>query len=193
MQNGALRLPNAQINAEEVIDILGVGFLYFARDQQIPCAPVEQQVAFTLPRLEHAALALTAHESHRLPPVERPDRDGRGEQCEREDAVIVGNSGERAKGTLGLLVPFVGITHFGECAHHHLRRQSEHVAHILITHLLKRKLAEHTRLPRHAADVIAGGVGGLKRTLQGVGLLGRWLQLQVCHKFHNLKYSTFER
>jgi hypothetical protein len=138
---------HARVDPKHVINIEEVKFLDLARYQQIPIAAMEQQIAFTLASGKHAPLTFAAHEPYRLSPEERPDRNGRIGQSKREDAVIVGNRGKRAKGALGLLVELVGIADLGKRTHDHLRRQTKLLAHLLIAQLLERKFAE--ALPLH--------------------------------------------
>ena len=195
--DGSIRVAgnvgHTQVNPKDVVNVLWVGFLNLARYQQIPVATVEQQVAFALPGGKHPALALTTHKGDGLPAPQSPDRKRRVRQGEREDAVIVGDGSVWAKGAPGLRVELVGVAHFSECAHDHLRRQAKHLTHILIAQLLKRKLAKGARLPGYAADVVARFIRLLQRAPQSVCLLRCWLQLELCGKFHILKYNTQER
>ena len=143
--DGSIRVAGdvcgTEIDPKHVVNVLGVKLLNLARHQQIPLAAMEQQIAFTLPSSKHRPLTFAADERDGLASVKCPDRDGRIGQGEREDAVIVGNAGKRAKRTLGLLVQFVGIPDFGKRPHDHLRRQAKRFANVLIAQLLKRELA----------------------------------------------------
>ncbi len=60
----------------------------------------------------------------------------------------------------------------------------------LVAQLLKCKLGEDACRPSNAADMVAGGVCGLKRTLERVGLFCGWLQLQLGDQLHIVEYST---
>src|SRR5262245_4644007 len=141
--DGSIRVAgdvgHAKINSKHVVNVLRSRFLYLARHQQIPLATVEQQITLTLASDEHPPLPFTAHEPYSLSSVQRPNRNGRVGQSEREDAVIVGNGGERAKRALGPYVEFVGITHFSKRPYDHLSRQAKLFAHILIAQLLECK------------------------------------------------------
>jgi len=181
---------HTQVNPKHVVNVLGVGFLNRARHQQILVAAMEQQITLTLARLEQCLLAFATHERDGLPPVERPDRDGRVRQGEREDAVVVGDTGKWAKRAPGLFVELVGVADLGKRPHRHLSRQAKRLAHLLIAQLLKRKLAKGATRPRAGADVVAGSIRNLKRVLQGVGLFRGRLQFQLCCQFHIVKYST---
>ena len=183
---------DTKINPKHVINMLRITFLNLARHQQIPLAAAEQQIAFALAGGKHQSLTFATHERNALPPLQCPDRDGRVGQCERENAVIVGDRGEWAEGALGLLVQFVGIADFGKRTNNHLRRQAERLSHILIGQLLKRKFAERARVPRHIADAVTRSVGRLKRAPQRISLLGIRQQLQVCDQLHLLKFTTLE-
>ncbi len=184
---------HAEINSQHIVNVLRIRFLYLARYQQIPVAAMKQQITLALPRFQHPPLTFTTDERNRLPPVECPDRERRVEQGEREDAVIVGDTGVRAKHPLGLFVQLVGIAHFGEHAHRHLCRQAERLTHMLIAQLLQRKLPKRMCFPRDIADGVARSVGRFKRALERIRLFGRRLQLQVRDQLHILNYSTKER
>lgn len=184
---------DAQVNAKHIVYVLGIGFLHLARDQQIPRAPVEQQVAFTLACGEHLTLPLATDKRNGRSPAQSPDRYLRWRKGERENAVIVGNTGKRAKRALCFLVQFVGVSNFGKRPHGHLCRQPEPLAYLRVARLLERKLAKRARFPRNIADEVARGVGRLKRAPEEIGLFGRRLQLQLCNQLHTLNYSTYER
>lgn len=181
---------HTEINAKHTVNVLRVKRLNVACDQQIPRATVEQQIAFTVARGKQRPLPFAAEERNRLPSVERPDRNERVGQRKREDPVIVGNTGARAKRAFRRFVTLVGIAHFRERAYRHLRRKTKCCTHILIARLLQGELAKCMRVPGDIAYVVARGVRSRKRALQGIGLFWRRLQLQLCSEFHLLKYST---
>ena len=181
---------DTKVYTKHVVNILWRQFLHFARHQQIPHATVEKQIAFALAGSKHRTLTFAANERKRLPPVERPQRYGRTVQIERQNTIIVGDTGKRAKHALGLLVKLVGVANPGKRPHSHLCRQAELVAHVLITQLLQRELAKRAGVPRHGADVITGSVSRTQRARQGRVLFAGRLQLDLRRKLHILNCAT---
>src|SRR6266540_5788217 len=113
---------HAQIDSKHVVNVLRVGFLYFAGCQQIPVAAMVDQIGFAHAGLKQLHLALTSDKGDRQASQKRPDRHRWLVQVPRENAVIIGDGGEWAEGALGLLVELVAVAYFGKRTNNHLRR-----------------------------------------------------------------------
>jgi len=164
---------HAQIDPKYVVDVDRVRRFDLGSRKEIPVAAHEHQIALAAPKHKQLPRLFAAHKRDGLPLIERPDRNRRIRQCKRENTIIIGDCGCRAKCAFRARVKLVGVAYFCQCADDHLRRQVECFAHILIAQLLKRKLAKSARLPRHVTDVVACRVRGFKRASERIGLIGR--------------------
>jgi len=175
---------HTQIDAQRAFDINQIGIVNIDGGEQIPIAAHEGEVALAFTEWQQRFLMVAAHEGDSGPAVQCPDRHRRIRQGKREDAIIVGNRGCRAKCALGFRVQLVGVSDFRQDANSHLRSQSERFAHILIAQLLERELPKRARVPSDLANVVAGFVRPNQRAMQRIRLIGRGQEFQLYCKFH---------
>ncbi len=186
-------VDDSQINAKRACHIYGSGIIYIAGRQQIEVTLKQNEVAFPLLVFEQFPLTLTAGKRRFDPAFKSPDGNGRVDQVVTEQAGIVGNTAGYLKGAPGFLVQFVSVGNLGDTAHNHLSGQIETLPNVIVNSLLELVLAKRLMLPGVITDIITCLVSPFKRLLQEVKLLLSWLELNLCRKFHILKYSTFVR
>ena len=167
------QVDDAKVHTKRTINLVRWWLVNVARHQQKESALAIHQVAFALSRLQKLALALTGNERHALTTAECPDRERLLRKLKRENTVIVGNAAVGFVCALCLALELVTIANFRKASNDHLRRKAILGADTMIRQRLKVELPKGLLLPCNAADVIAGGVGTFKRTLQCVGLLRR--------------------
>lgn len=175
---------DTQIDAKDAISLVQFWCFNFTRDEQIPRAGDEHQIALAALMREQRALPFATDERDCLSPVECPDRNQRIGKRKRENAVIVGNRAVWPERALFLVIQLVGIRDFGNTAHRHLRGKAERFAHALIGQLVHGKLAERARRKGNLTDKVAGGISRFNRASERVGLRWRRVQVQLDGELH---------
>jgi hypothetical protein len=175
---------DTQVNTERAINLDRFGCFNGARSKQVPGAADEGEISFATLVFEQLALVLTTHKRDGLSPIQCPDRNKRVGKREREDAIIVGNCAKWSKPAQRLPIQLVAIRDFGNTAHGELRGQVKRLTRRLIGQFVDGKLPKGCALPGHLADVVAGGVGRLKRAFERSGLFRRGQQFQLDGEFH---------
>lgn len=185
------KIDDTKIDSQRLIDIVGRWFVNVARHKEVELTFTQDQIAFTLSRLQQLVLAFATHKGYVFQsPIHRPDRNRLLVEVERQDAIIVGDTAVRSVRALHLPIQLVAVTDFRKAADHHLCRQAVISLDLLVHQLLQIVLPKDLLFPRHATDCVARGVRRFQRALQRISLFGHRLQLDLGDDFHILNYST---
>jgi hypothetical protein len=187
------QIHNAQIDAKCAFGVNRFRRFDLAGNEQIPLASDERQIGFSALCSKQFALTLATDERDRLPPVECPDRDFRPLEVVGQDAIVVGDRAMGLKRALCLAIELIGIRDFADTTNRQLRCQAECLTYRLIGQFVDRKLAKRPAPPCHLTDVVARGVGRLKRAAQRISLFRRWKQLDGGGQSHIMSMSQSER
>jgi hypothetical protein len=127
---------------------------------------VVNQVALAPLAFEHSALAISTYVRNTLPAPERPDRDlfPLGEVA--QEARIVREAAPDGEAAVFVGIGLVGIGHFADSPHGHLRREVEALTHVVVYLFVELVLAERLRLLRTVRDMVARLIGTLQRLKQ---------------------------
>lgn len=185
-------IGDSKVNPQCGINLIGGWLIHVARHKEVEHPTAQDQIAFTLAGAQQLALAITARERHGLAVFlrHRPDTDRFRAKVEGQDSVIVGDAAVRPICALQPSIQLITVPNLRQAANHHLGRQAVCSLNPLIDQLLEVVLPKYLVLPRHTADVSAGGVGHFKRARQCCGLLGSRLQFNLGNNFHILKCSA---
>ena len=173
---------NTQINAQEAIRLIRGRLNHVDGAKEKPSAFAENQIAFTLARVQQHAFTRATDEGNLLAPVERPDRNVI--QTIAQNPVIIGHRAVLAENPLLALVEFISIGDFGNYAHGHLSRQAELITDSLVGELVQLELTESLGLPGCARGFIGGGIRSLKCLFERGDLLGSRFKFQPDSQFH---------
>ena len=187
------QIDNAQIDAQDTLDIDWFGRFDFASNEQIPLATHQRQIGFPALCGKQFTPSLTTNERNCLSPVECPDRNLGTFEVVGQDAIVVRNRTVSLERALCVSIQLVGIRDFSDTAHHKLRGKVERLAHGLISQPVDRELAECLCFPRHMADIVTGSVGRFKRALEGIRLFRRGEQLDGGSQSHIMIIPGIER
>jgi len=184
---------HAQVNPKHAFHVDWFGCLNLGGGEQVPLTTHERQISFAASECKQLSLAFAAHERDFLSPLERPDRDSGVLMGVRQNALIIGNRAVGLKRALSLSIQLIGIRDLGDTAHRQLRRQRKRFSRGLIGQPVDGELAKRLALPRHLADVVAGGIRRLKRAPERISLFGRGQQFQLDRQSHNMIVPQSER
>lgn len=168
-------------------------FFYVAGLEQIELTGAVDQIAFAAQPLKHYQLALTSHERHFLPPAHRPDTDLPLVKLVGHKALIEREGSKGLEAALRFAVNLVGVSNFGEHAHHHIRAKLKLLTNVVVAQLVKRELTEYLRAPRNITHVVAGSICGLKRLLEQCVLLRCRLELELGNQFHTDYFTKYRQ
>jgi len=171
-------VDNAEVNAEEAIDILQLGLFNVASSQEIELPALEEEVRFALARFEKLSLPFAAYVGNLLAASDSPDGHELLLRAPGQYTVIIGDSTVGLKAALLPSIQLVGIGDLGNAADSHLSREPKLLANFVVEKMVKVVLAKSAGLPALFGDVIAGAIRYLKGFLERSKLLVRGLE---CH------------
>jgi len=178
------QINDAQINSKNTFRGQQFGIVKVTHGGDVPMAAHKHQIHFALAMLEQLALMFAANEPDFDAPVQRPDRNPVIGQ-KPENPVVIRLRAQRAKRALRFLVQLVGVGHFCDATHGHLRSKVKLLSNGLINQLMQIKLPECFSLPSLYRNPVTRLVAPFKRLLEQFSLFGRRLQFDVSHKFHS--------
>lgn len=192
------------LHAQPPLDRNLLRLLHFADLMEVESATPIHQISLSPPLLQQFKLPFPADERHAQSPSRAPDRDRLLlVRAPRENPLIVGDAAVRLERALGLSVELVGVGNLRDLSHHHLRRQGEHLARLVIDQLVEVVLPKRLGFPSPLTDVVARGIGRFQRLLEGFGLLwcNKKLDLRdqshgsyvIAHTFYIVKYRDRSR
>jgi energy-coupling factor transporter ATP-binding protein EcfA2 len=149
------------------------------------------QMSWDLPALEQFPLTFSTHKRDMHSPVHRPNRNPVREQLPRQNTVIVGNTAQLLESRLGLFIHFVGICHFGDHPHHHLRGYVELGTDVFVAKVMQIVLLERLGPPGTLTHKIAGSICRLNRAPECIDLFKGRQQFDLGDQLHTLNYSTY--
>ena len=175
---------DTQINAEPSGRIELVRFGDFADLMEIPFTVSENQISLTLSVFKKLKLTFASKEWHALTPAHRPDVDRLVSHSPRKNAFVIGDRSVFLERALVLPVEFVRVCDLGFSTYRYLRRQSKLLPNGIVAGVVEIILHECLGIPSHVTDVVARGIGLLKRIKKCIGLLFGWLEFHLCYQFH---------
>ena len=170
---------NAEIDAENCVDVNRFGFFNVAGGKQVEHTIPEDKIRLTLPSLKKLFRSFAARVRYLYPACESPDGDELLLSIPSEDSVVEGNRASRLKCALGSLVEPISLGNFLRTKHGNLGRQSKATLNSGIGQLLELKLSKRTGFPRLFGDVVTSTIGCLKRLLEGIVLFLRRQELYL--------------
>ena len=174
---------DTEINAKDVLGLVGQQFLYFTDHVQVKRVPAEDEVNFAIAERQIPALVVATNEWYHLAPVECPDAHLVA-GLEVENPVVVGDAPMLPESVLCLPPCPVGAGHFRNTADDNLSSQVELLPQTRIDQPLQRKPVECSFRPSNSACYIAGSIDALKSRQQCGVLFSCRLQFQANHELH---------
>lgn len=176
---------NAQVDAQSFLGLYWLRRFYFTGCQQVERSVYQEQVTLALLGLQQLSLVCPESIGNSLPTVHRPDGDLLLVLLPAQDPAVIGDGALLAEGSFALAVLLVRVCHFGNAAHGHLGRQAKTLAHIIVDQFVQAELPEGLFLPSALANVLTGGIGCVKCTLECISLFGSGQEFDLCSKaFH---------
>lgn len=176
-------IDHAEINAKDALNADLFRVRHVADASEIPLSFDVHQINLALAVGEQRPLALSADEWNLDPAFERPDRD-RITANEAENPIIEGLGRVLTEMALTLPIKLVGVGNLGNAADCGLCRKLEAFSALRIGQLVKRELLKLGGFPRSRGQPIASLIAAFKRVTEGLFLLSRWQQLDVCNQLH---------
>jgi hypothetical protein len=178
---------DSKINAKNAFWFQQIGVVKVTNRSDIPLAANKHQIHFTLAMLEQLALMFTTNKPDLNSSGQRPNRHSIIGQ-KPKNPVVIGLCARGAKRALGLFIQLVGIGHFGNTAHRHLRRQSKLFSNRSVNQLMQIVLPKSLIFPGLKGNPMTRGIAPFKRLLKKLRLFRCRLQFEVGDQFHNFKY-----
>ena len=178
---------HTQIDTQHIVNINRIGSFNLGSREQIPVTTHEGKIAFTATEGQQRTLARTTDERDRLPAIESPDRNRRALVC--QNAFIKRDRAKWSKGATRLLIQLVGIRHFGDTTDGELGSNAKGFARRAIGQPMDGELPKRSGVPCDLANIVAGRVGGFKRALQRIRLLGCGQEFQLDRQSHNMSIA----
>ena len=186
-------VDDAEVHAEVVFHVDGIGCLDFAGDEQVPVAIDAAEIGFATFSGQQLPVPLSTDERHALSPIECQDTDRGSAEVPRQDPAVVGEGAKRKERAQDLAVRLVGVGHLGYGPYGHLRRQSEAFAHVMVDELMQGELSEDLRFPGLRRNPVAGFVATLQRDVKTVNLSRVRQKLDASCQFHYNEYRQLRR
>lgn len=161
---------DAEVNAENIFNILWCRFVNVASREQIEVAADEAQIGLAALVLKQFSVIVTADKLNLLSAAKYPNRNFALVEFPGKDAGIVGDCAQRLEGALRGLVKLIGITHFRDTADNQLCRQVKLRFDGVVRLLVDLELTKRFGVPSQIAHAITSGVCGFECTLQAFSL-----------------------
>ena len=184
-------VDDAQIDAQELLNVSFFRRLDVAGTANIEGAPDEHQVNFALAVLEQCSLMVSTNVVDLEPTAERPDGNPVATH-DAKDAIVVGLGGVLTKGPLLALEGLIGVGDLGDATSGDLGAQTEAASDLVVDELVDVIGLEGLGFPSLSGDPVASLVARLERRLECGVLLVCGHELDVGHELHVLQPGTKE-
>lgn len=172
---------NAQINAQEVINIFRCWLVDFTGGKQVELTVDQAKVGFATVAAQKFFGPIMADKREMFDtPIYRPNGNRVLIQIPGQDTAIKSDRSKWLKFPLDSFVQLVSVRHFGNAANDELGGQVKDGFDFMVNQLLDLELTKHTVSPSNIADEITGTIRCFECSLQAIRLRFGWYKFDLC-------------